>query len=277
MLTFTPATGVAQTVSVTLTVTKAAFTISPNSLTVNLVQNAGQYTQPVQVSSSQGPIGFTVGSNASWLTPSITAGSTSMGSVNAIVNDTGLIGANYQGMLTFTPATGSAQILTVTLTITPSGQIGVSPNQLTLNANYQGAAPASQTVSVTSTGSATNFSVTSDSGWLISPSTGTTPQQVSVTAYPGGMVPGTYNGTLTFASGNFSAKVAVSLKIAEMGFSPCDVNQDGLLTVLDIQQLINQALGVSAAANDLNHDAVVSAVDIQIDLNAVLGLGCSAQ
>jgi hypothetical protein len=39
--------------------------------------------------------------------------------------------------------------------------------------------------------------------------------------------------------------------------------------------LIDEALGVAPAANDLNGDGVVNAVDVQIVINAALGLGCS--
>jgi hypothetical protein len=38
--------------------------------------------------------------------------------------------------------------------------------------------------------------------------------------------------------------------------------------------LINQSLGVSAAANDLNGDGAIDVTDIQLVINAVLGQGC---
>jgi uncharacterized protein (TIGR03437 family) len=59
-------------------------------------------------------------------------------------------------------------------------------------------------------------------------------------------------------------------------FSPCDINQDGKINVLDAQGMINEALGDSSPANDLNGDGVVNVVDIQIVMNAAIGLGCSA-
>lgn len=57
----------------------------------------------------------------------------------------------------------------------------------------------------------------------------------------------------------------------------CDVNQDGVVNVLDAQIMVNEGLGAIPANNDLNQDGVVNVVDIQIDINAALGLGCSAQ
>jgi hypothetical protein len=59
-------------------------------------------------------------------------------------------------------------------------------------------------------------------------------------------------------------------------FSRCDVNQDGTTNVADVQKVINEALGVTAAVNDLNGDGNVNVADVQIVINAALGLGCSA-
>jgi hypothetical protein len=58
--------------------------------------------------------------------------------------------------------------------------------------------------------------------------------------------------------------------------SLCDVTQDASPSVADVQGIINEALGVTAAIDDLNKDGVVNAPDIQIVINAVLGLGCKA-
>lgn len=56
--------------------------------------------------------------------------------------------------------------------------------------------------------------------------------------------------------------------------SPCDVNQDGTLTVSDVQRILNESLGVLAASNDLNHDGSVNVTDLQTVINAVLNFGC---
>ena len=62
-----------------------------------------------------------------------------------------------------------------------------------------------------------------------------------------------------------------------VAYSSCDVNRDGITNVADVQDIINQALGLSpAAASDLNGDGVVNAVDIQFVINASLNLGCAA-
>jgi uncharacterized repeat protein (TIGR01451 family) len=57
--------------------------------------------------------------------------------------------------------------------------------------------------------------------------------------------------------------------------SPCAVTQDGMAGVADVQKVINEALGLTQAANDLNQDNLVNAVDVQLVIAAALGLGCS--
>lgn len=59
-------------------------------------------------------------------------------------------------------------------------------------------------------------------------------------------------------------------------FSNCNFNHAGSTTVADVQQMVNEALGVASPANDLNSDGVVNVVDVEIDINAALSLGCVA-
>jgi uncharacterized repeat protein (TIGR01451 family) len=58
--------------------------------------------------------------------------------------------------------------------------------------------------------------------------------------------------------------------------SACSVTLGANTTVTDVQQIVNQALGVSPAANDLNADGKVNIVDLQIVTVAAMGQGCSA-
>lgn len=55
----------------------------------------------------------------------------------------------------------------------------------------------------------------------------------------------------------------------------CDVMSEGTAVgVLDVQQIINEALGLAPASNDLNGDGVVNVADVQIVIGAAMGLGC---
>jgi hypothetical protein len=57
----------------------------------------------------------------------------------------------------------------------------------------------------------------------------------------------------------------------------CNIKGYGTTNVVDVQMMINEALGATPAANDLNRDGVVNVVDVQIVINPVLGLGCAAE
>jgi hypothetical protein len=57
--------------------------------------------------------------------------------------------------------------------------------------------------------------------------------------------------------------------------STCAISQSAT-PIMDVQLIVNQALGAMPATNDLNDDGVVNVIDVQIVTNAALGLGCSA-
>ena len=80
------------------------------------------------------------------------------------------------------------------------------------------------------------------------------------------------SATITIAG----VSVGVTQAGAQGSNNPCDINQDGVVNVADVQLMIEQSLGGLAGSNDLNGDGVVNAVDVQIDTNAALNLGCSA-
>jgi hypothetical protein len=96
---------------------------------------------------------------------------------------------------------------------------------------------------------------------------------------PAGLTPNTYQGTLTSTPNVGSTQtVGVTLTVTSTtgNGNKCDVNQDGVVDVLDGQIMVNEALGALPPNNDLNSDGLVNVVDLQIVLNAALKLGCSA-
>jgi hypothetical protein len=78
--------------------------------------------------------------------------------------------------------------------------------------------------------------------------------------------------TATDSKGN-QASEYVTLVVA----MPCDIQQNGSITVGDERIIIHEALGVIPAVHDLSGDGRVSVVDVEIETNAVLGLGCEAK
>ena len=86
------------------------------------------------------------------------------------------------------------------------------------------------------------------------------------------------NGTYYFAvtavdsSGNesgFSNEVSETIDAA-----PCDVNGDGSINVLDLQEIANAVLGLipSSSVFDVNLDGLVNALDLQYETNVILGV-----
>jgi hypothetical protein len=62
----------------------------------------------------------------------------------------------------------------------------------------------------------------------------------------------------------------------QASFRQCDINKDNALTVIDAQDIANEGLGLSSAADDLTGDGSVNVVDMQIVIDGILGIGCVA-
>jgi hypothetical protein len=54
----------------------------------------------------------------------------------------------------------------------------------------------------------------------------------------------------------------------------CEVAGTQAPVVTDVQKMINEALGVGSGVNDLNRNGVVNVVDIQLVINFALGFPC---
>jgi hypothetical protein len=114
--------------------------------------------------------------------------------------------------------------------------------------------------------------------WLTVPtSSGTAPSTMTIALSARSLAPGVYTGSITVSSpAAAGSPVTVQVTLTVVEVSNCDVNQDGLTNVADVQMLINQALGVTSAIDNLNGDGGVNVVDVQIVINAALSSGCEA-
>ena len=63
-------------------------------------------------------------------------------------------------------------------------------------------------------------------------------------------------------------------ELAAIATFTCDIGGQGTANVVDVQEMVNQALGASSPFNDLNHDGNVNVIDVQKLINAVAGAGC---
>lgn len=183
--------------------------VSPSTLTFSAAQGGSNpASQLVGVSNGNGgTLTWSVVSDESWLTPSPTSG-TDTGSVTASVDITGLTAGMYTGHLTFTAAgaTGSPQIVTVTLTISaPTAILDVFPLTLVFSGIPGGSNPPNQTLLVRNIGTPGTmpFTDTEATSWLsVSPSSGdgVIPVTLTVSVDTTGLTSGSYTGTITVAA-----------------------------------------------------------------------------
>ncbi len=85
---------------------------------------------------------------------------------------------------------------------------------------------------------------------------------------------GTYNAQWNSSLGTYGAST-VSFKAASAGGGACDLNQDGVVNVEDVQLATNMDLGILSCPADLDGGVCGSTLVQQI-VSAALGQGCSA-
>jgi len=206
---------------------------SPISLTFTQAQGAttAPASQTVSLTATGGSTGFTVSvqpvTGGNWLQVTPSSGEAS-GSITASVaaNNTLSIGTYTSNIvITFTNAATSSITIPVSLVIT-SPQATVTPSPTSLNFTYQlgGAAPAAQSISVTTSNGASvpiTVSATSTPAWLsVSPTTGAAP--ISLTASIATSVlttQQTLSGSITITPTGQSA-ITVPVTITVTGVTP---------------------------------------------------------
>ena len=199
-----------KSVPVTLTVTSATtptLTVSPLSLSFSYQTGGSTPTaQPVTLSSSSA-LNYTAVSSAAWLNATPASGATPA-SLSVSVNPSGLAVGNYSGTLTVTAsgASNSPQKIAVSLAVTSASSgnpsLNVAPGTLTFTYASGSTTSGTQNLSITSTGAALQITAAASGGsWLsVTPTTGSTPATVKVSANPTGLAAGTYDGTITITS-----------------------------------------------------------------------------
>ena len=201
------------TIPVTLQVTSGALTLSSTSL--NFTYAIGAPSPPPQTvtvgSSTANALLYTAVASSSptnWLSVTPSSGSTNgSGILTVSVDGTKLTSpGTYTGNITVSsPNAASPQTITVTV-VTSSGTISAPATTLTFTQAAGGSPPAAQTIAVTGSPVALNFSVAASTvppggGWLAAtPATGTTPGSVSVSVNGASLAVGTYSGQVVITS-----------------------------------------------------------------------------
>ena len=211
-----------QNVAVTLTVTSAgtsALGVSPASLAFTFTIGATTpAAQTFTVTSSGSALTYSVAtSGGSWLSGS--GGGTTPGNVSVSISPAGLAAGTYNGTVSVmaSGAANSPQNVAVTLTVTSAPNLVLNPTSLSFAYTIGATTPISQSFSVTSSGAAVSYTVTTSGGaWLSASSGGTTPGNVSVSINTTGLTAGTYTGSVSITAtgaANSPQSVAVTLTV----------------------------------------------------------------
>jgi uncharacterized protein (TIGR03437 family) len=215
----------------TITLTSGGAANSPLTVTVNFTVNASvnlsaapaslafsyqvggtaPAAQALNIASSGASLSFTASvstsSGGGWLTVN-PPGAAAPATLSIMAIPSGLAPGSYSGAVTITAlgASNSPLTIPVALVVTSNLTLTVNPGSLAFNFQAGGPAPASQTLSVASSGVALNFtasaSTTTGGNWLgVSPTGGgVTPATLSVSANAAGLAAGNYIGSITVAS-----------------------------------------------------------------------------
>jgi uncharacterized protein (TIGR03437 family) len=243
------------TLPVVLTVsTNTTVAVSPTSLTFKQAQGASvaPAQQQITLTATGGSTTFTAstaaGTGGNWLQINPLSG-TASGTITASIalSVSGSLSPgtyNSNIVLQFQNSATPTTTIPVTLTVTPAQLVTVTPASLNFSYALGAAAPATQTLTVVSTGGPTTISVGSTSsnpsGWLsVTPTTGTTgtgdgsPLTLTVSVAPAVFTTtGTFTGTVT---------------ITPLAQSPITVNVTVTVTGVPVPQVFsiaNSASGV---------------------------------
>jgi uncharacterized protein (TIGR03437 family) len=204
-------------------------TVNPSSFTVGQVGSSGAtVTRQAIVVSSSPPVNYTATAatknGGPWLSvDSSTAQGTTPGVVTAVINGAGLAAGSYIGTISVTPLGGTPQTVIITLNVLAPAVIVATPAPLSFTYNQGGPVPASQTLSLGSTGTPLSLTVGAGTqtggGWLsVDSPTVTTPANIHVLVNPTGLGPATYEGSLNISASDASVApltVAVTLTVSK--------------------------------------------------------------
>lgn len=172
-----------------------------------------------------GTLSWSATPSSQWISLSPTLG-TAPATVTVFVNPSSLNPGIYSGTVTVTAtgATNTPQVVSVVLTVTAAPpSISLSKTQCQFTYTPGGTAPTPQTVVIANSGGGTlSWTASSSATWLtVSPTFGTAPTTVTVSANPLSLSQGVYNGTITVtASGATNSPQVASVTLTVTATPP---------------------------------------------------------
>ncbi|HUA60761.1 MAG TPA: hypothetical protein VML19_18500 [Verrucomicrobiae bacterium] len=217
------------TIPVTLNVVQATISAPTTPLTFNqLAGGPAPANQTLQVTSTPGPIGFTVSTSTNngtgWLTATVGSSGTSgttPANVVVSVNGATLSPGPYSGLVTITSASATGSPITIPIALNVGTAITLTPSQTSLTFSaVVGQTTPSQTVALTSTGS-TQFTAaattTSGGNWLsVSPTSGTATTSattLTIAAATASLTAGNYSGIVSITSSSSLTPITINVSL----------------------------------------------------------------
>lgn len=207
----------------TFTATQAAASSALNTTTGSLqfayqIGGAAPPPQNITAFSSGAPLNFTAtaASVGNWLFVSPSNGVTST-VLSIFVNPIGLSAGVYSGTVTVAAGGSSngSQTEAVTLVVSASPTVTVTPGALSFSYQQGGSAAPPQSLLVSS-GATTSFTASAASvgGWLgVNPTSAATTSAVVVSVFPSGLAPGSYGGSVSISTAAGVQNIPVTLVV----------------------------------------------------------------
>lgn len=225
------------TVSVSLRVTASLIPL-PTSLTFDYtIGGTVPSGLPIGVTSSGGAITYTAAATTngggSWLVVSPGSATTNTGVTASLSSSvlTGLAATTYTGKITLTSSTASNSPVTVpvTLVVHPQPTLSLGTHALTFTAEFGGSNPASQNVSLTVANGPVSWTAAPTGSWLhVTPTSGTTSTNLSVSVDITGLAANTYHGTVTVTANGASGSPATIDVTLTVGTNPLSTSPSAL-------------------------------------------------
>ena len=196
-------------VPVTLTVSGATSTITVSPLSLSFTApsiGAAPASQTANVSATAATAVTVSTLGGAWLSASLSAGTTPA-VVTVAVNQAGLTAGTYTGtvVVTAATATNSPQNISVKLVVSAPATITASPSSLSFTYALGATAPATQSISVTSTAPVSFSTSVTNGSWLtVTSSSASTPATLTVSVNTASLTVATYTATISILSPNAS-------------------------------------------------------------------------
>lgn len=264
------------TIPVSITVSDSAvLTTTQSALIFNYQTTQAPPTgQTFTINSTGAPINFTASAsvgtgcaNQTWLTVTPTTGTTPS-TIAASVNTAGLTNGTCTANIVITPAgsTSAALTIPVTLNISATALLNVTPPALTFNTTFGGAGTANGTLVITSTDPLSQLQFTATAatstggGWLAVGPAGSTPQNLSVLVNAGGLPAQSYQGSIQIQSSGLPSPLTVPVTLNVQPNVTASVSP----TSLNFGQPLNgpappaQTLSITSSSGTLTYSAAAT-------------------